>query len=44
VAEGFLLWIEGQLIAPAGEQRAQALAILTQIEGRVVLESLGVSR
>lgn len=44
VAEGFLLWIEGQLVAPEGRQRAQALAILTQIEGRVVLESLGVSR
>ncbi|MFN7399474.1 MAG: TetR/AcrR family transcriptional regulator [Sandaracinobacter sp.] len=43
VAEGFLLWIEGQLITPADQRRAQAFDILTRIEGRMVLESLGVS-
>lgn len=44
VAEGFLVWIEGQLDLPAEQRRAGALAILTEIEGRVVLECLGVSR
>jgi AcrR family transcriptional regulator len=43
VAEGFVAWIETQLDAPPGATRAQALAILTQIEGRVVLESVGLA-
>ena len=38
------IWIEGQLDLPAEQRRAGALAILTEIEGRVVLECLGVSR
>jgi AcrR family transcriptional regulator len=44
VAEGFLDWIGGQLDAPPERLRADALAILTEIEGRVVLECFGVSR
>jgi len=43
VAEGFLVWIEGQLDTPPEQLRAHAFAILTRIEGRMVLESLGVS-
>jgi AcrR family transcriptional regulator len=39
VVEGFLVWIEAQLDAPPGQLRPQALAILTRIEGRVVLDS-----
>ena len=44
VIEGYLAWIGAQLDAPSEALRAQALAILTEIEGRVVLESLGVLR
>lgn len=43
VIEGYVAWIGAQLDAAENERRAQSLAILTQIEGRVVLESLGVS-
>jgi AcrR family transcriptional regulator len=38
IVEGFLTWIEAQLDAPPGRLRPEALAILTEIEGRVVLE------
>jgi AcrR family transcriptional regulator len=44
VAEGFVAWIEGQLDLPESQRRQAALAILTEIEGRVVLECLGVKR
>lgn len=39
VVESFLAWIEAQLDAPPDQLRTQALAILTRIEGRVVLEA-----
>ncbi len=44
VVEGFLVWIEAQLDVAPDRRRTEALAILTEIEGRVVLDCLGVSR
>jgi AcrR family transcriptional regulator len=43
VAEGFLAWIGTQLDSPPDRQHAQSLAILTEIEGRIVLDSFGLS-
>lgn len=38
IVEGFLAWIEAQLDTPPERLRPEALAILTEIEGRVVLD------
>lgn len=38
IIEGYVSWIEAQLEAPPDRLRAEALSILTEIEGHVVLE------
>jgi AcrR family transcriptional regulator len=43
-AEGYVAWIAAQLDAPPEQLRPEALRILTEIEGRVVLDALGVPR
>jgi len=43
IAQGFLDWIAERLDEPARNARAEALSVLTQIEGMLLLEAFGIS-